>query len=185
LVQEHLKPIHLFILSSKDKLFGKMDTSEQEVVEMSNALTEDYAVARNWLLPSMLEVLEQNKHHSYPHEFFEAEDVAVLDDSAVGSSNRRKLSYVVSNNEVDFTRAKETLQVLERDLGVEFEIKPDEKQWFATNRSADIFLNGKKVGFIGEISEDVRSNWELEMPVAAFEIDLEKIERSKIMLSGG
>jgi phenylalanyl-tRNA synthetase beta chain len=170
---------HTFILSSKDKLFGKMDTSEQEVVEMANALTEDYAVARNWLLPSMLEVLEQNKHHSYPHEFFEAEDVAVLDDSAVGSSNRRKLSYVVSNNEVDFTRAKETLQVLERDLGVEFEIKPDEKQWFATNRSADIFLNGKKVGFIGEISEDVRSNWELEMPVAAFEIDLEKLKEVK------
>jgi len=170
---------HTFILSSKDKLFNKMERPEEDLVEMSNALTEDYAAARNWLLPSMLEVLKENKHHSYPQKFFEAEDVAVLDDSAVGSSNRRKLSYVVSNNDVDFTQARETLQVLERDLGFEFEIKPDEKNWFATNRSADIFLNEKKVGFIGELSEQVRHNWELEMPVAAFEIDLEKLKEIK------
>lgn len=168
-----------FILSSKDKLFDRMEREEEEIVEMSNALTEDYATVRNWLLPSMLEVLELNKHHSYPQEFFEAEDVAVLDDSATGSSNKRKLSYVVSNNDVDFTQARETLQVLGRDLGVEFEIKPDEKEWFAANRSADIFINGKKVGFIGELSEKVRRNWELEMPVAAFEIDLERLEEVK------
>lgn len=166
-------------LSSKKKLFRDMERGVQEIAEMENPLTEEYSVVRNWLLPSMLEVLKENKHHSYPQEFFEAEDVAILDDSATGSSNRRKLSYVVSNNDVDFTRAKETLQVLERDLGVEFEIKPDEKEWFATNRSADIFLNGKKVGFIGEVSEKVRQNWELEMTVSAFELDLEKIKDVK------
>ncbi len=170
---------HTFILSSKDKLFDRMERDEEDIVEMSNALTEDYAAARNWLLPSLLEVLDLNKHHSYPQEFFEAEDVAVLDDSDTGSSNKRKLSYVISDNDVDFTQAKEKLQVIERDLGVEFEIKPDEKDWFAANRSADIFLNGKKVGIIGELSEQVRQNWELEMPVAAFEIDLEKLKEVK------
>jgi len=170
---------HTFILSSKDKLFDRMEREKEDVVEMSNALTEDYATARNWLLPSMLEVLTENKHHSYPQEFFEAEDVAVLDDSASGSSNRRKLSYIVSDNNVDFTRARETLQVLERDLGVEFEIKPDEKEWFAANRSADIFMDGKKVGFIGELAEQVRENWELEMQAAAFEIDLKKLKEVK------
>jgi phenylalanyl-tRNA synthetase beta chain len=167
-----------FILSSKDKLFGMMEKPEEDIVEMSNALTEDYAAVRNWMLPSMLEVLEQNKHHSYPQKFFEAEDVAVVDDSATGSSNKRKLSYVVSDNKVDFTQARETLQVLERDLGVKFEIKPDEKEFFSANRSADIFFNGNKIGFIGEISEQVRQNWELEMPVAAFEIDLDKLKKS-------
>lgn len=170
---------HTFILSSKDKLFDRMEREKEDVVEMSNALTEDYATARNWLLPSMIEVLTENKHHSYPQEFFEAEDVAVLDDSASGSSNRRKLSYIVSDNNVDFTAARETLQVIERDLGVEFEIKSDEKEWFAANRSADIFMDGKKVGFIGELSEQVRENWELEMPVVAFEIDLDRLKDVK------
>ena len=170
---------HTFILSSKEKLFDKMNRQEHEIVEMSNALTEDYASVRNWLLPSMLEVLNQNKHHGYPQEFFEAEDVAILNDSDGGASNRRKLSYVISDKNVDFTQARETLQVVERDLGINFEIKPDEKEWFATNRSADIFLNGKKVGLIGEISDQVRENWELEMPIAAFEMDLEKLKKVK------
>lgn len=170
---------HTFILSSKDKLFDKMETQKEDIVEMSNALTEDYAAARNWFMPSMLEVLTENKHHSYPQEFFEAEDVAVIDDSPTGSSNKRKLSYVVSDNEADFTQAREILQVIERDLGLEFDIKPDEKNCFATNRSADIFFDGKKVGIIGEVSDKVRENWELEMPVSAFEIDLERLNNLK------
>lgn len=167
------------VLSSKEKLFKNMELSEEEIAEMENPLTEEYSVVRSWMLPSMLEVLQENKHHSYPQRFFEAEDVSILDDSATGASNRRKLAYVVSDNEADFTDAREVLQVLERDLGVEFEVLADEKEFFETNRSADIFLDGNKIGFIGELSNSVLKNWELERPVAGFELDLEKLMELK------
>ncbi len=167
------------VLSSKEKLFENMEIPEEEIAEMENPLTEEYSVVRSWMLPSMLEVLAENKHNSYPQKFFEAEDVSVLDDSAIGASNRRKLAYVVSDNETDFTDAREVLQVLERDLGVEFEVLADEKEFFETNRSADVFMDGNKIGFIGELSESVLENWELERPVAGFELDLEKVMKLK------
>ncbi len=170
---------HTYILSSKEKLFGRMDREEEEIVEMSNALTEDYSAVRNWLLPSLVETLVENKHHSYPQSFFEAEDVSVLDDSATGASNRRKLAYVTSDNDTDFTDAREVLQVLERDLGVEFEVLADEKEFFESGRSADVFMDGNKIGFIGELSESVLENWELERAVAGFELDLEKVMELK------
>ena len=168
-----------YILSNKDKLFGRMEKEEEEIAEMDNALTSDYTTVRNWLMPSQLEVLKQNKHHSYPQKFFEAADVVELDSSSIGARNVRKLVYLESDNSVDFTDAKQVIQVLERDLGLSFEVKTDQKPFFKENRSADLFLNGKKVGFIGEISREVLENWELEKEVTGFELDLEKIQSLK------
>lgn len=162
-------------LSSKEKLFERMEKEYGEVAEMANALTEDYSVVRSWLLPGMLQVLKDNKHNSYPQRFFEATDVSLLDDSDTGASNRKKLSYVVSDSSIDFTDARKTLQVLGRDLDLEFEVKSGQKPFFKGNRSGDIFLEGEKIGFIGEISGEVEENWELENSVAGFEIDLEKV----------
>ncbi len=165
-----------YFLSSKEKLFDRMEQEEQEIVEMKNPLTRDYSVLRNWLSPSMLEVLNNNKHHSYPQEFFETEDVALIDDSSTGSSNKRKLAYVVSDEGVDFNDARKRLQVLGRDLGIRFNVKASEKPFFKANRSADIFLEEKKVGFIGEYNSKVLESWELEKEVAGFELDLEEVQ---------
>ncbi len=164
-----------YFLSSKEKLFEMMEQEEEEIVEMKNPLTKDYSVLRNWLMPSMLDVLKNNKHHSYPQKFFEVEDVAVLDESATGSSNKRKLAYVISDDEADFNHVREILQVLGRDLGLEFEVKSSEKPFFESNRSAEIFFKGEKVGIIGELKHKVLDNWELENRVASMEIDVDKV----------
>ncbi len=166
-------------LSSEEKLFHKMERNVEGNVKLENALTEEYSTLRSWLLPSMLEVLKENKHRAYPQEFFETADVVKQDKSATGASNGKKLAYIVSDSDVDYTDVKQKLQVLERDLGIEFEVKEDEKPFMKTNRSADLFLNGEKVGFIGEINSEVAENWELEKEVAAFELNLEQIKELK------
>jgi phenylalanyl-tRNA synthetase beta subunit len=38
-------------------------------------------------------------------------------------------------------------------------------------------MNGRKVGVIAEISDEVLENWELKKPAAAFELNLEKINQ--------
>ncbi|MFB6144127.1 MAG: phenylalanine--tRNA ligase subunit beta [Candidatus Nanohaloarchaea archaeon] len=166
-----------FILSSPEKLSGMMQRDEKDFVEMENALTESYSAVRNWLLPSLMGVLNRNRHRAYPQEFFEVEEVSELDDSYVGASNTKKLAYVVSDGGVDFNDAREVLQVLERELGVDMNVEREEKPFFRQQRSAKIELNGEEVGFIGQFSEKVRENWELEHPVAGFELDLDRLNR--------
>ncbi|MFB6241370.1 MAG: phenylalanine--tRNA ligase subunit beta [Candidatus Nanosalina sp.] len=166
---------HTYILSNREKLFDRMDVVQVGVAEMSNALTQDYTVVRNWLLPSLMEVLERNRHRSYPQKFFEAGDVSVLDDSSTGASNRRKVAYVESSNSTDYTDVRQVLQVVERDLELDFEFDQGARNCFREKRSAEVYLEGEKVGFIGEFSDTVAESWGLERPVAGFEIDLEKI----------
>lgn len=164
-----------YYLSSKEKLFDRMEREEEDIAEMSNALTEDYAVVRNWLTPSLFQTLHDNRHHRYPQEFFEAEDVVKLDESAVGASNHRKLAYLISSSGINYTDARKALQVLERDLGVDFRLQKAEKGFMKDGRCAEVLLEGEKIGFIGEYSDQVVENWDLDRSVAGFEIYMEKL----------
>lgn len=148
-------------------------------VKVENPLSEEYSAVRHLLFPSLLEVLNLNRHNSYPQKFFETGDVVEIDDSNTGASEKRKIGYIESGSETDFTDVREVLQVLERDIGVELELEEAAKPFFKPERSGRILLEGEEIGFIGEFSEEVRQNWELDMKAAGFEIDMEKLMELK------
>lgn len=158
-------------------MIGKED--DGSYVKVENPLSEEYSAVRHLMFPSLLDVLKQNRHNSYPQEFFETGDVVEIDDSDVGCSEKRKMAYILSGSEKDFTDAREILQVLERDLGIELEVRAREKRFFRDGRSGEVLLDGEEVGFIGEFSGKVRQNWELDMRTAGFELDLERIMEKK------
>ena len=165
-----------YIHNSSENLTEKMELETEEFVKIDNPLSEEYSALRNLITPSLLEVLKQNKHRKYPQEFFETGTIAELDISATGASNRKKMAYVKSGKNADFTDAREKLQVIERDLGLQIEVQKDEKQFFQQSRAGKITVQGDEVGFIGQFSEKVLENWELNHPTAGFELDLEKIQ---------
>ncbi len=167
---------HTFVLSSKDKLFDKMNLETQKIVEMENPLTKDYSVVRHRLLPSMMEVLNENRHRSYPQKFYEIDDVAVLtEDTHTGAKNKRMLNYIVSGPQIDYTNAKEVLQVLERDLGIKMDLEKTDENYCKPERAAKIKTGQEKIGIIGEIDQEVIENWGLENNTATIEIDVEKL----------
>jgi len=67
------------------------------------------------------------------------------------------------------------LETLITRLGIKYELKPVESSEFIKGRTAQILINEKDAGIIGEISPDILERWELFIPVAAFEIDLSLI----------
>ncbi len=164
---------HTFTLSSKEKLFHNMNSAEQNVVEMSNALTEDYTVVRNQMLPSMMDVLKNNRQHSYPQRFYEVEDVARPEQNS--ARNVRKMSYVISGTDVDFTDIRQVLQVIERDTGFDLKVNESEMPYYTHDRAAEIVKDGETIGHLGEINEDVLDNWELEQKAVGLELDVEKL----------
>ncbi|MFB6175040.1 MAG: phenylalanine--tRNA ligase subunit beta [Candidatus Nanohalobium sp.] len=165
-----------YIHNSREALTEKMEKETGNFVKVDNPLSEEYSALRDMITPSLLEVLKQNKHRKYPQEFFETGTVTELDDSATGASNRKKVAYVKSGSVADFTDAREKLQVLERDLGLEIEVEEDERPFFQSSRAGKVVVDGEEVGFIGQFSEKVLGNWELDHPTAGFELDLEKVQ---------
>ncbi len=164
---------HTYILSSNNDLFAKMNTEKKNVAKMSNAISEEIETVRNWLTPSLLKTLENNKHRAYPQSFFEAADVVEIKDNK--QKTVRKLSYIKSGQRTNYTDIKQILQVLERDLGTNIEVKECEKPFLKPDRSAKLLKNDIEIGFIGEINEEVLENWDLKRNTAILELDVEKL----------
>jgi phenylalanyl-tRNA synthetase beta chain len=62
-------------------------------------------------------------------------------------------------------------------LEIPLELKEAEnpKKHFIDGRVADIFIGNKKIGSLGEVHPKILRNWKIKMPVALFEIELDKI----------
>jgi phenylalanyl-tRNA synthetase beta subunit len=48
----------------------------------------------------------------------------------------------------------------------------------ADGRSAQILVDGEQAGNVGQMSEQVQENWELNRPIAGFELEVEVLEES-------
>ncbi len=162
-----------FILSNRDKLFGRMARDEQDVVAMANPLTEDYTVVRHELLPSLLEVLGRNTHNRSPQTVFEVGRCAVPDkDADTGARDVRRLAYATCHGDAGFDAARGVLQSLATVLDADLAVAAADHPSFADGRCGTATVGGREAGVVGELSETVLANWGVDDPVAAFELDV-------------
>ena len=169
-----------YMLTSEDKNFTKMELpiSYDNVVKIANPLTTLTTIVRNWITPSLLEILQRNKKFPYPQKFFEMAKVTKIVNESVHDTltmDYWHLAYVESSNEVNYNTIRAALATLEFNLDLRFQVKPVEKPFLISGRSASIHFNDEEIGFLGEIHPQVLLNWELELPVVAFEIDTTQV----------
>jgi len=148
-----------------------------EPVSIKNPYSEDYTVTRSWLLPSIMQVLENNTHRSYPQDLSEVGWVAHRDDEQnTRVTESRHIAAVLARHEVSFEDGKARLQALVEAFGGDLETPPTEHPTFISGRTAEVVVDGDAVGVIGEVHPEVLVEHDLELPVVAFEFDLEALQ---------
>lgn len=166
-----------FILSNKNNLFKKMNMDVKTVAETLNAKTSEYNVVRNWLLPSLMEVLSKNKHNEYPQNLFEVGDVVVLDDSLdIGNKTMKRLAIVSCHAKANFSEMKSLIESILANLGIkEYEIKKSDAPCYIKGRATKFIINDYVLARFGEINPIVLEKWGLEVPVAGGEVCVEML----------
>jgi len=91
------------------------------------------------------------------------------------SENLLRIAYASASAETNYTEAKQALDFLFDGLHVLYEIAETMHGSFINGRVGRILVEGKKVGFIGELHPQVLQNWGLEIPVAVFEVNLTEL----------
>ncbi len=163
------------ILVAKHQLLDKMGLEEQPVVEVSNVMNENYAVLRNSVLPSLLQIESRSGTAAYPHRLFEAGEVTVFDPSSPhGSRTELHLGALTVSREVSLSEIHADLDFLFHQLGMELRLKEVECPSFLPGRAAQVMAAARPqpVGLLGELHPEVLERWEIDMPAAAFEINL-------------
>ncbi|TKJ18680.1 MAG: phenylalanine--tRNA ligase subunit beta [Promethearchaeota archaeon Loki_b32] len=169
-----------FILSNSDRQYNYMrqEYLEKDHVQILNPVSKEYNTTRTTILPKLMETLLYNRSEEKPLRIFEVGDIILLDSSEETGTKREVNVSAVSYHEfADFTEIKSTLDFIMTSLGFikEYEVKPSENPSYINGRYGDIYLKGIKIGEIGEIHPEVLLNFKLEFPVAALELNLQKI----------
>lgn len=163
-------------MTNPQNLFTKMNAKKQKIVEFANPKVQTLTCIRNWLLPSLMEFLSCNLHIEYPQRIFELGPVTVLDEKAeTRTRDEDTLAVAVSHASASFTEMKSTLDALFMNLGLQWQIKETKHPSFVEGRVGTAIIDKTEVGTLGEIHPKVLENWTLENPVAAFELNMNKI----------
>lgn len=148
--------------------------TKSEVAEIANPVSDEYTRVRNSLLPSLLSVLRENRRNPLPHRIFEVGDVVVLDEKAeTGTRNVRRAAAAVIGDNLGFTYIKAVAEALLRELEITWEVRTARHPSFLDGRVAELMAGDKRLGVVGELHPEVILGFELEHPVAVFEVDLE------------
>ncbi|NQU79220.1 phenylalanine--tRNA ligase subunit beta [Candidatus Woesearchaeota archaeon] len=147
-----------------------------KLVELESAVNTDYNVLRAWMLPCLMRVLKENKSNEYPQNIFEAGTCFKLSpDEDTGVNELTRLAVVLCGSDSDFTRIKQVLDVLAQAIDFSYESVEVEHPSFIPGRVARISVNNTEIAFIGEIAPQTLENWDIEMPVSSFELNLSEL----------
>ncbi len=162
LIGSGFQEVMTLTLTNERNLFLKMNLEPGDAVTSENPVSMEHGIARNWLMPSLMSILENNKNREYPQMLFEIGDCVTPD-----GKNNKKLSGVVAHAKTNFSEIKSIITGILDSLGAKYKIK---------NHSHKSFIDGRcgefDSGFFGEINPVVLENFELETPVTGFEVDL-------------
>ncbi len=159
-------------LTNNDDQNVKMGT-ELPLVELDSCVNTEYNVLRTWMMPSLMSILKLNKVHEYPQNIFEIGNCFKFDGSSeTGVSEFLRLACVLCGPDVNFTKIKQIFQCLMDALAVECRFEATEHPSFIPGRVARVYINEKGIAYIGELSPFVLQNWDINMPVSCFELNM-------------
>ena len=166
---------------------GAEDQARHQPVVLKNPMSSEQSRLRAELLGSLLDAARRNRAHGVQSlALFEAGAV-YLPSGAELPTEPHHLAALLSGpvrpptwreqhpQQADFFAIKGVLTALLRTLRVPFELEPSNERFLAPGRSAAIAAIGEPIGWIGELHPLVAAEWELDGPVAVFELDLDLV----------
>ena len=167
--QEIMSPI----LTNIDCMYKKMNIDDFGTIEVEDCMSETYSAVRSWILPNLMEVFSKNKHVEFPQRIFEEGLINIRKGEDIIEYSR--IAIAVSHEKTDYTEIRQVLDFIMKCFGLQYDIEEAEHNSFIGGRCARAIVKGKKVAYLGEISPVVLTNWNLEMPVAALELNLSEM----------
>jgi len=154
-----------FTISNEQDEFEKMGLEQSGRVEIENPIGEEYSCLRVSLLPSILKILAENRHHPLPQQIFELG--LIIDEHF---KNNYHLAAVKIDAKANFTGCKSIVDGVMRDIGAKYRINDKDHPAFVKGRCASVICDNKEIGFFGELHPKTITGFDLEHPIIAFEI---------------
>ena len=151
--------------------------SATEHVTLANPPTEDLRVLRTSLLPSLLDVARRNlNHRAHTVAIFELgkcfsaheANGETLHLSGLWIGRTSASTWQGDRKETDLLDLKGLLEAFIADVALEF--VQDQTTAYQSGQCARLQIGGVEIGSMGEVSESLRSAFDIDHPVYAFQL---------------
>ena len=147
-----------------------------KITNIANPISQEHTILRQYILPSLLQILSANRHQELPQRIYELGHV--VNDS----KNNYTFSWSCAEVGGGFTAAKGYVQSIMRDLGVSideilFELIEEYDGPWLFGRGAKIIVQGVEIGQFGEIDPLVSEKYGLKTPIHGGEFDIKEINK--------
>lgn len=156
----------------------------EETLAVRNPLSDEYCYLRPSLIPSLARVAEHNFSH-------EVEDLAIFEIGkiyrkegeekmigiAVAGKRDRNWQMGKEGRENDFFFLKGIIEGTLEELGLEGEFREGEHPLLEPGHTAEILVDGKSIGFIGKLREEVGEFYDIRKDLYLGELKLEELAR--------
>ena len=162
-----------FHLTTK-KNIKKMDYEFKDFIEILDSKTERDCLRAD-LMTNLLQILSENSNAQYPQKIFEMGKVFSIDATEKSETKvieKENLAIALIDEKMNFTEIKQVLDYFFKMLNLEYKIEGVENPGYISGRVGKIIVDGKDIGFVGEIAPRVLKNWKIKMPVVAVEIGI-------------
>lgn len=168
--QEAINPV----LTNPEEQYVKMEIKPDDYIEVKAPKSMLYRILRTWVIPSLLTNLYRSKSAEYPQYLFEIGPVVMVKKNKV--IEKEKMAAVIISSETGYSEIKSIFDSMMKTVGIDnYEISETEHPSFISGRVGKIYIGKLEFGLIGEIHPKVLSNFQLTLPVTAFEIDFDYI----------
>lgn len=173
---------------SFDMLGLEQDSPLRNAVKLLDPLGEDYSVMRTSMAHSMLKALATNSiRRNKSARLFEIAKVFVPESLPLTDKlplEKNVLAFAAYGPNEDFYSVKAVLEALFDYLRIEVEFAVGTYPYMHPTRTADIFANGKKIGYIGEISDKTAAAYGMDKRAYLAELDADYLESNASDYSG-
>jgi len=161
-----------------NKINLKAENPLRNAIKIVNPLGEDQSIMRTTMIPNMLEVISRNYNRKIAEgQFFELSKVYIsetmpLEDLA---EERETLTIGMYGN-VDFFDLKGVIENLLEELKIDkYRILSSNNDSMHPGRTAELLINNKRIGCMGEIHPDVLDKYDVPVRVYAAELNFDEI----------
>jgi phenylalanyl-tRNA synthetase beta chain len=154
-----------YVVTSSDLFQG---TEYNGKISIENPKSLDFSVIRDRLYLNMLDFFRLNKSRSLPQRIFEIGDII---QEGVQKSH---LCIAAIHNRANYSEIRSTVDyILKRLDGRVVEVSDSNNHHFIPGRSGIIQLDGRPIGYLGEVAPGTLVKFELQNPAVVAEINLE------------
>ena len=157
-------------LTSKRILYDNTKRDSSKFLSVLDSKSLEHTILRDSLLPGLIDSLAKNIHESYTQKLFE---VGTIFNKTSSVTEETHLCATSSHKDANFSEMKSVLQsVIQLIFGKTCETKTTTHPTFEKGHVANITVDEKIIGIIGEISKSTKDNFKLRESIVSFEIKL-------------